>query len=638
MTAPPAPIKSRSRKPPHPNSILDRQTLLTALDDNGLTIKAAHIDTFYQSLHRQHYPDLPTFVANYYINEEASAARVKESNNDNSSTRSSNNRQASASWVELQSPLKNAISTKKNRNLQQLPKVLLEFLKTTDTLVTVTSVVADAKTSADGSTTKLAIQLHDGQLVETVLMRYNRAVNDVSSASTTTTASDNTATNTSSPNKYFATSRASLCVSSQCGCAMGCTFCATGTMGLTGSLSAGEILEQIVHADRILAKEWRENQQLQRQRQLLHGGPQEEAGEEADNDEQQQNENDDQNKNIIKKKKKGKENTATNSSLDKLDLVRNVVFMGMGEPMDNYKNVVEACRALIDRRRWNLAHGRVTVSTVGIVSKIRRLTKELPEVSLAVSLHAPNQAMRSAIVPSAKHYPIEDLIEALDGHMMTYLIARKTRLKENQNKDATNQVDFTEAERIKESGRRRAMIEYVMLEGDTSTLKCAHELGKLCENRQLVVNLIPYNQTDVKDKLHCPSHAHMMEFRDIVASYGSFCTIRRTMGADIGSACGQLITLREKKVAEGDSSAAVDVVHMGDIEDAADDKFVKQKKASSRVVGSKSTTEDNVDDDSASSTYKVDLEQWIRPLATATAVAATCFLVSSVLILRQKRR
>ena len=118
MTAPvtTAPTKSRSRKPPHPNSILDRQTLLTALDDNGLTIKAAHIDTFYQALHRQHYPDLPTFVANYYINEAESAAKIKESNNDNRSNYSSNNRKASSSsWVELQSPLKNAISTKKNR-------------------------------------------------------------------------------------------------------------------------------------------------------------------------------------------------------------------------------------------------------------------------------------------------------------------------------------------------------------------------------------------------------------------------------------------------------------------------------------------------------------------------------------------
>jgi adenine C2-methylase RlmN of 23S rRNA A2503 and tRNA A37 len=74
----------------------------------------------------------------------------------------------------------------------------------------------------------------------------------------------------------------------------------------------------------------------------------------------------------------------------------------MGEPLDNYTNVVAACRALIDRRRWNLAHGRVTVSTVGIAAKIRKLTQELPEISLALSLHAPNQRLRSQIVPTAK--------------------------------------------------------------------------------------------------------------------------------------------------------------------------------------------------------------------------------------------
>ena len=71
------------------------------------------------------------------------------------------------------------------------------------------------------------------------------------------------------------------------------------------------------------------------------------------------------------------------------------------------------------------------------------------------------------------------------------------------------------------------------MEGETSSIKCAHQLGKLCEGRHLVVNLIPYNQTDVKDKLRCPTNARMQEFRDIVASYGAYCTIRRTMGADI---------------------------------------------------------------------------------------------------------
>lgn len=125
----------------------------------------------------------------------------------------------------------------------------------------------------------------------------------------------------------------------------------------------------------------------------------------------------------------------------------------MGEPLDNYSNVVAACRALIDRKRWNLAHGRVTVSTVGIASKIRKLTQDLPEVSLALSLHAPNQRLRSQIVPTAKHYPIEDIIDALDGHMTAALKPRKN--------DATT---HHRSQKANSSARRRAMIEYVMCE------------------------------------------------------------------------------------------------------------------------------------------------------------------------------
>lgn len=122
----------------------------------------------------------------------------------------------------------------------------------------------------------------------------------------------------------------------------------------------------------------------------------------------------------------------------------------MGEPLDNYTNVIEAAKGMMDRRRWNLAHGRVTISTVGLISQIRKLTKELPEVSLALSLHAPNQETRSAIVPTATRYPVDQLIEVLDDHMMAYL------------KKRPGQRGYTEEERIKESTRRRAMIEYVM--------------------------------------------------------------------------------------------------------------------------------------------------------------------------------
>ena len=128
----------------------------------------------------------------------------------------------------------------------------------------------------------------------------------------------------------------------------------------------------------------------------------------------------------------------------------------------------------------------MTVSTVGIISKIRKLTRELPEVSLALSLHAPNQEMREAIVPTAKNYPIQELVDALDAHMNVY---RKTRSRL--------------------SARRRAMIEYVMIDGPTSTLEAAHQLGRLCEGRKVVVNLIPYNSTE-SAPLQCPSKVQML--------------------------------------------------------------------------------------------------------------------------------
>ncbi len=119
--------------------------------------------------------------------------------------------------------------------------------------------------------------------------------------------------------------------------------------------------------------------------------------------------------------------------------VRNVVFMGMGEPLNNYENVIAACRAMIDPSTWSMKHHHVTISTVGIVSKIYRLTRDLPLVSLALSLHAPNQSMREKIIPTAKYYPLEDLIRALDQHSNMCLNGRGVHAK-----------------------RKRSMIEYVM--------------------------------------------------------------------------------------------------------------------------------------------------------------------------------
>jgi hypothetical protein len=191
-TSGPKAKRSRSRRAPYPNSVLDKKGLIEALEEANLygsTVQPVHIAAFYQALHRQHYPPLPQFVENYFAHEEAAILQTHEE---------LRQRERSDNGSTFGRPLKNSVTTRKNRNKMQLPRAFLEFLRTTEALVTVTSTVAHSKISGDGSTTKLAIQLHDGQLVESVLMRYVNA-------------------------GTYGYGRASLCVSSQCGCAMGCT-------------------------------------------------------------------------------------------------------------------------------------------------------------------------------------------------------------------------------------------------------------------------------------------------------------------------------------------------------------------------------------------------------------------------------
>mmetsp|Transcript_24856 Transcript_24856/g.28734 ORF Transcript_24856/g.28734 Transcript_24856/m.28734 type:complete len:531 (+) Transcript_24856:47-1639(+) len=523
----------RRRDKLSPRPILDKKLLLAELGSREIKLSELQLATFYQLLHRCHYPDLKTFVQQYYNNEDGSSSKGQ------------------ATYSDI--PTRNPVSSKKKNLGRQLPRAFLDFLDDDNNdFVTITSCVQSKPTSKDGTTTKMAVQLQDGHFIECVLMRH------VSEKG----------------------SRATVCVSSQVGCAMGCTFCATGTMGIRGDLCTGEILEQLVHAGRILEEETRK-----RLSQNMDGVIISASG----------------------SKKKVNEIS--------LDFVRNVVFMGMGEPLNNYDNVIEACKGMIDRRRWNMAHGRVTVSTVGVTPKMRKLTHELPEVNLALSLHAPNQPMREAIVPTAKMYPIEDMVEALDEHMLALEMSKGNgMIGVEQRKSA--------------SKRKRAMIEYVMLEGDTSSFECAHQLGKLCENRHLVVNLIPYNQTDVKDRLHCPSETHMKEFQRIVTSYGSFCFIRRTMGADIAGACGQLVVMNEKKSAQP-----------MDIEDGPFiRKKIEQKSMKGRVLQKNKNNVDSSRKNNTDMSGGVDMDKWIRPLAFATTIAASCFAVSIVVLLSKRRK
>jgi sorting nexin-8 len=223
------------------------------------------------------------------------------------------------------------------------------------------------------------------------------------------------------------------------------------------------------------------------------------------------------------------------------------------------------------------------------------------------------------------------LIEALDDHMMVYLEQRRRRLAEANGEDPTQLVPYTEEERIRESSRRRAMIEYVMLEGETSSIKCAHQLGKLCENRHMLVNLIPYNQTDVEDELRCPSFEHMQHFRDIVASYGTFCTIRRTMGADIASACGQLV---QKKDLEEKEKRSID------IEDVVADQTASTNERHGATILDPSVTGRHInpskDKSWLDSMSMDDLEHWLGVLGVAATVSATCFVVSAAIYLKKK--
>lgn len=308
------------------------------------------------------------------------------------------------------------------REVPELPERMYKLLESS--FAPITSTVVEEKTSADRTTTKLLIKLQDGHMVESVIMRYGG-------------------------DGLRADERATLCVSSQVGCKMACTFCATGTMGLSGNLFAGEILEQLVLANRVVP-------------------------------------------------------------------IRNVVFMGMGEPLDNYDNVKAAVTAMCNPNMFGLAMCHVTVSTVGVVPRMRQMRQDMPAVSLALSLHAPTQEARCKIVPTARQWHIDELIEVLREH----LAARGNK-------------------------KERVLIEYVVIKDINDSEEMAHTLGKLLGGLSVTVNLIPFNPT-YNPKLGSQHEAPTIEmvdyFADIVRNrYGLRTTVRRELGQDINGACGQLV-------------------------------------------------------------------------------------------------
>jgi len=274
--------------------------------------------------------------------------------------------------------------------------------------------------SSDGHTHKLLLKLEDGQTIETVVMRFK--------------------------------GRATVCLSTQAGCAMGCVFCATGQMGFVRHLTPGEIVGQVLYAVALLR--------------------------------------------------------ASGESL------RNVVLMGMGEPLHNYDGTMEAVDILCDPRGLALGPRFITLSTVGVVPGIRRLADEERPIQLAVSLHAATDAERSALVPAGRKWPLAELMDACREYS-----ARRGK---------------------------KIFFEWALIAGKNDSVEQAHTLGKLLAGMDAHVNLIPLNPTaGFREAPSTPGQVRA--FQDVLASYALPSTVRQRRGIDIDAGCGQLKAQVEKR-------------------------------------------------------------------------------------------
>jgi 23S rRNA (adenine2503-C2)-methyltransferase len=288
------------------------------------------------------------------------------------------------------------------------------------------------QTADEGLTRKALFRLPDGAVVESVLMVYP--------------------------------DRATVCVSTQAGCAMGCVFCATGRMGLLRNLSPGEIVEQVLWAARDLR--------------------------------------------TIEPRTKNREPKDRVSVLgSRFSVLTNVVFMGMGEPFANYDRWWRSVERLHDPEGFNMGARNLTVSTVGLAPGIHRLAGESLPINLAISLHAPDDALRSEMMPVNRRYPIAALLDATREY-----IAR------------TN---------------RRVSFEYVLLQGKNDNPAQAATLAKLLRGILCHVNLIPWNPVPGAP-LGRSERARVLRFQQELQAGGIPCTVRVERGVAIAAACGQL--------------------------------------------------------------------------------------------------
>ena len=242
----------------------------------------------------------------------------------------------------------------------------------------------------------------------------------------------------------------SVCISSQSGCRMGCSFCASTISGLKRNLAASEMLSQVYY---------------------IAG----EIGERVDH----------------------------------------VVVMGMGEPMDNYDNVLRFLRLISDEKGQNLSQRNLTVSTCGIVPGIKKLAEERLQITLALSLHAPTQEKRASLMPVARSFPLPEVMDACEYYF--------------------------------EKTGRRVTYEYSLIAGRNDTEEDAAELIALLRGRNAHVNLIPVNPVEGKGYRE-PDRGALLRFKNKLEKNGINSTIRKSMGRDIDGACGQLRLAYEKEV------------------------------------------------------------------------------------------
>lgn len=287
--------------------------------------------------------------------------------------------------------------------------------------------VLKQRVSGDG-TRKFLLELNDKKKIETVVI----------------------------PQSYYKNSRYTLCLSSQVGCAVGCSFCATGRSGFQRNLLASEMVGQVLGSNKELTRRLKANGER---------------------------------------------------------LISNIVYMGMGEPMFNYDEVVKSIHILNDTDGINIGQRHITISTSGEVKGINRLAKEDLQITLAISLHACNNQLRNILIPMNRKYPLEILLPALG----TYI----------------------------EKTNRRITFEYIMLDNVNISRKDAQDMIKLLKPFLANVNLIPYNE--VKDAEYKRPSAHKIKaFYTWLADGGLNVTMREERGADIDAACGQLAARRDK--------------------------------------------------------------------------------------------